>query len=171
MIFKNKILYLVALVATFAWACNDYEEDAFDFDNAFPQYVDFAAGSAGVEVDTLLDINGDLAANVGGDTIAIADLGPMSVALAVRLRVARQSDTDVTVAITGDINETVNLTIPADALTTEFMVDVPYGADNLNGAATAAITTVSNGLTIGRTVPDGKDPVDVVEASITWSSL
>lgn len=171
MIFKNKILYLVALIATFAWACNDYEEDAFDFDNAFPQYVDFAEGSAGIEVDTLLDINGDLAANVDGDTVAIADLAPMSVSLAVRLRVARQSDTNVTVAVTGGISETINLTIPADALTTEFTVAIPYGADNLNGSATAAITTVDSGLTIGRTVPDGKDPVDVVEASITWSSL
>lgn len=171
MIFKNKILYLIAVVACFAWACNDYEEDAFDFDNAFPQYVDLSAGSAAIEVDTIIDINGMLAAQAGGDTIAIADLGPQSVGLATRLRVARQTDTNVTVEVTGGITESFNLTIPAGEFEAPFTVNVPYGADNLNGSATATITSVDGGLTIGRTVPDGKDPVDDIAASITWSSL
>lgn len=170
MIFKNKILYLIAIVATLACACNDFEEDAFNFDNSFPQYVDFSAGSAGFEVDTIIDINGMLAAQVGTDTVAIADLPPATVSLSTRLRVARQTATNVTVEVTGGVTETFNLTIPADEFEVPFTINLPYGPDNLNGSATATIASVDDGLTIGRTVPSGSDPIDVTVASITWTS-
>jgi hypothetical protein len=165
MIYKFKFLAL-GILASALVACSEYEEDAFSFDDSLPQYVDFASGSASSSIDTTL-INGEVVA-IGSDTISISEVNE-SVVLSTRIRVARTVDTNVDVNVTGDIEASETLTIPAGELSTSLTVAVPF-SEILNGSATATITSVDGGLTIGRTVPDGATPVDNIVVTINWEA-
>lgn len=165
MIYKSKFLFLGILACSLV-ACSEYEEDAFSFDDSYPQYVDFASGSESATIDTAF-IDGEIVV-VGEDTIALSEVSE-AITLTTRLRVARTVDTNVDIAVTGDIETTETVTIPAGDLTTSLAIPVPF-ASSLTGSATATISSVDGGLTVGRTVPDGADPLDNIVVAISWAA-
>jgi len=166
MIYKFKFLFLGILACSLV-ACSEYEEDAFSFEDSYPQYVDFASGSESVIIDTTL-IGGEVVA-IGDDTLSLSEVS-LAPSLTVRLRVARSTDTNVDVAVTGDIEATETITIPAGSLNASLTLPTIDFASSLTGSATATITSVDGGLTIGRTVPDSKDPVDNIVVGISWGA-
>lgn len=162
-----KLFLFVAVFGLLLGACNEYEEENFSFENGVPQYIEFSEAGTSVSVDTFL-VGEVISTVVGEDTVSIADLAPTSIDIPVKLRVARGGDVNAEISITGDVNASGTVTIPAGSLTSSLNVVLPYGPNALNGSATATIQTVSDGLTIGRTTSG--DPIDIVSYSIDWAS-
>ena len=162
----NKYSYFLLALTMILVSC-EYEEENFNFDNALSSYVDMASSGGSFTIDTTMS-NGAVVALVDSVATPLGDLGITSTET-VRLRTARTSDTNVTVNVSGDINETINVVIPSGTLTADFSVSIPFESV-LAGSATATISGVDSGLSIGRTVPSGADPLDNVSASLTWGA-
>lgn len=122
-----KYMLLGFLLSMGLVACNDFEDENYDFSNTAAPYVEIA---------------GDVAGLPGED-----------VAVNFRLRVAMHTTTvNVDYEITGDITQSGTVAIEAGDLSAAVPVTLPTTPET--GTATVKITGVDNGLTIGRASSD-----------------
>lgn len=132
-----KYLFLALVLSLGMTACNDFEDENFDFSNSIASYVDIANSAISAEP---------------GEAVAVN----------FRLREAIQTaDVVVGYEMTGDITQSGSVTIVAGDLTGALAITLPTDPDT--GTANVKITSVDNGLTIGRSAGG-----DAVESNIAW---
>ena len=121
-------------------ACNDFEDDNFDFSDPLPQYVELSDASV--------------------EAVAGA-----SATIEARVRVALQSTVNVNYEITGDLSESGTIEIAPGAVSGSTEINIPASPDT--GSATLKITSVDNELSIGR--GDPADGLSNIELEIIWT--
>jgi hypothetical protein len=131
---------IVILFILGATACNDFEDNNFDFSDPLPQYVELA--------DAIIDATAGEAATVE-----------------VRVRVALQSKVTVNYEISGDISESGTVEIAPGAVSGTKDISIPASPES--GLAMLKITSVDNGLSIGR--GDPADDLSNVALTINWT--
>jgi len=118
-------------------ACNDFEDENYDFSNSIAAYVELS-------------------------TASIATAPGAEVAVNFRLRTAiNNAVVNVGYEITGDVTQSGSVAIEAGDLSSALALTIP--TTPVTGAATIKITSVDNGLSIGRAAGG-----DNVEAALSW---
>jgi len=136
-----KYLTFALFLSLVVTACNDFEDENYDFSNAAAAYVEFPSQ------DTLTAI--------AGETVAIT----------ARVRVAIQSVVTASYEISGDFIQTGTIEIPAGMVSGSAMITLPAIQDV--SVATVRLTAVDNGLALGRgEVGDG---LSALEFPIKWT--
>ena len=134
-----KYLFIALFLSFGVVACNDFEDDNYDFSTSLPQYVELSTGA--------------LEAVAGGEVL-----------VEVRLRVAIQNKVVVNYEVTGDITQTGTVEIESGQTSGTSVLSVPASPDT--GTANLKLTSVDNGLSIGR--GNAEDGLSNTELSITW---
>ena len=116
------------VMACFMWACEaDPDEGLPSFDNSLPLYVQLGSTN-------------DIEAEEGDE-----------VAITVEVPEVIYSDVTVQWEVTGDISNTGSVTIAEGDLSNDVIVIIPDDAQATGGGtATFSLTSVDNGLTLGR---------------------
>ena len=140
-IMKKILLY--TLIASVIISCDDFEDENLDFSNSLPQYVEITSS----------DFEGS-----EGDEVTVT----------VSLGEALPDDVTVGYSVTGDITQSGSIVIPANSQSASATITI---ADNetleaTGGSATFALTSVDNGLDLGRGGPDAG--FSKLEATIDW---
>jgi len=118
-------------------ACNDYEDENYDFSNPIAAYVELSTASIGTAPGAEVEVN-------------------------VRLRTAiNDAVVNVGYDVSGDVTQSGSVAIEAGDLSAAFTLTIPTTPET--GAATIKITSVDNGLTIGRAAGG-----DNIEAAVSW---
>jgi len=124
-----KYLYIFVLAVLFA--CEDFEDPNLDFSNSLPQYVELSSG------DTIKTIEGS------------------TVDITVRMREVRPNDVTVNYEVSGDFTTSGSIVIPKTKLNASASISVPNNSEVDNaGNAILTLTSVDNGLSIGRGGPE-----------------
>lgn len=126
---KTKFQYiLLAFTASIIWACEaDGDEGLPSFDNSLPLYVQ-------------IDESASISAAEGDD-----------VSITVELPEVVYSDVNVEWEVAGDITNSGSVVIPEGSLNSEVMITIPDDAQMTGGGtATFSLTSVDNGLSLGR---------------------
>ncbi len=119
-----KYLCFALILSLSIVACNDFEDENYDFSNTASPYVELNASSYSGEPEEELSIG-------------------------FRLRVAVQKEVNVGYEITGDISQSGSVTIEPGEVLAPLVVTLPGPPDTI-GTANVAITSVDDGFTIGR---------------------
>lgn len=126
-----KYLFLALILSLGMVACNDFEDENYDFSNSVLPYIELNAGS----------YSGTPASDV---------------TVGFRLRVAVQEEVNVGYEISGDLSGSGSVTIQPGELVAPLTVSIPAPPDTI-GTAMISITNVDDGFTIGRS--DGGDNI------------
>lgn len=122
-------------------ACNDFEDENYDFSNSSPAYVEL---SSGAPVDA-----------IAGEEVPVT----------ARVRVALQSVVTVNYEVSGDLTATGTIEIPAGMTSGSSVITLPTDPDT--GFAVVKITAVDNGLTLGRGTAE--DALSALEFAVNWT--
>lgn len=140
---KAKITYIIIAMATMMWACEaDPDEGLPSFANSLPLYVQLD-GSSSISAEE-------------GDEVAIT----------IELPEVVYSDVIVQYEVIGDITSSGSVTIPEGDLTADALVSIPDDSQMTGGGtATFSLTSVDNGLSLGR--PNATS--SIISTTLEWT--
>lgn len=140
---KANITYTLMVLASFIWACEaDPNEGLPSFDNSLPLYVQLSSTS---------DISAE-----EGDEISISIEVPEVI----------YSDVNVQWEVTGDMSGSGTVLIPEGDLSADAVIIIPDdGEVTGGGSATFTLTSVDNGLTLGRQNASSS----VISTTLEWT--
>ncbi len=121
-------------------ACEDYQDENFDFSNSLATYVELAPG-------------GTLTGEPGAE-----------VSLTIRMREAINQPVSVDYEVTGDISSSGSITIEKGDISAPIVFSIPL--DRQTGTAQVKLTAVDNGLSLGRGGPDAG--LSLLSQEIVW---
>ena len=129
------------------WACEaDGDEGLPSFDNSLPLYVQLGS----------VDNN-----NADGDATTSPEAGD-EFTVEVEIPEVIYSDVNVQWEVTGDITSSGSVVIPEGSLTSEVVIAVPDGGA---GNAAFTLTSVDNGLTLGRQ----NASTSIITTDLSWA--
>ena len=124
----SKIILGLVLAALVMFGCAEFEDPNLDFSNNSPAYVELSSGS-------------DLEGAAGAD-----------VEVRVRMRESISADVNVSYEVSGDVSTSGTVTLAKGNIANAIILSIP--ADVMTGTATVRLTSVDNGLSLGRGGPD-----------------
>ena len=124
----NSLTYILVVLAAFCLGCEKFEDDAVDFSNRYPAYVDFAANAAATAAEG------------------------KAATFQVNIRPIQYQDVTVNYTVSGAVNTTGQVVIPAGTANAKFTVPAPAtnGAADGARAAVVKLTGASEGIALGR---------------------
>lgn len=140
---KLKYIFITVLALAIA-ACAEFEDDALDFSNSLPQYVELSSGD---EIES-----------VEGSTVSFT----------VRVRETFPTDINVDYTVSGDVTASGTVTIAATTLSGDGSFTIPDDdALGTGGSAVITLTAVDNGLDLGRGGPTAG--FSSLTRDVTWT--
>jgi hypothetical protein len=124
----NSLTYILVVLAALCLGCEKFEDDAVDFSNRHPAYVDFAANTA------------------------VKAAEGKAATFQVNIRPIQYKDVTVDYTVSGAVNTTGQVVIPSGTANARFTVPAPASNGTVEGdrAAVVKLTGASEGIAVGR---------------------